>query len=97
MSLNDNDKDNRKKPPIWYVDKEAARYERKYSNPDGHKLYCKAINHIPYSKLLELEKQAEGGKTPGRLFSTLISQELERIGQAKKRTDLDDFRNSYGG
>ena len=101
MSSNENDKDNsvkRKKPPIWVVDREADRLVRKYNNPDGRKLYCKGLNRLSFPRILELEAIAEAGKQPGRLFSTLLSQELERTGNNDKHNlDLDNFRKNYGG
>jgi hypothetical protein len=100
MNSNENDKDNSikpKKPPIWVVDKEADRLVQKYSNPEGRKLYCKGLNRIAFSRLLELEGIAASGKQPGRLFTVLLSQELERTGNNNLyKPDIDGFRSRYG-
>jgi len=101
LPSNEKDKDNDRKlqkPPIWFVDQEANRLVEKYQNPQGKLLYCKAFNNIDIFRIQELEKQAESGKQPGHLFSTLLSQELDRCNTDLKNDDigLDNFKKNYG-
>jgi len=103
MSNNDNANDNEgkhKKPPYWVVDQEIARLIAKYNNPDGKRLYGRALNYLPISKIYELEKRADTeGRNPGRLLTRFLSDELTRTGNnsGKYKPNLDDFRKNYGG
>lgn len=99
-----NDKDivnepKRRRLPTYFVNQEADRLVRKYSNPDGRKLYCKAYYRLMPERITELEHEADtSGRKPGRLFTVLLNDAIEE--QAKlgdqRRNKLDDFRDNYG-
>lgn len=66
------------KLPIALVDEEGSRLARKYNNPDYLGWYCEIVYCLGLSHLRELERRAEDGSNPGRLFSSLAREALRR-------------------
>lgn len=66
------------KLPIALVDEEGLRLSRKYNNPDYLGWYCEIVYCLGQSHLHELERRAEDGRNPGRLFSSLAREALRR-------------------
>ena len=70
------DKESIKHLPIAVVDKEGDRLAVKYGNPGYRGWYCKGVHSLGIEKIAELERRADEGNTPARLFSSLLSTYL---------------------